>query len=381
MGVFYNKIIHPFLSLATGHKVFTNDPHLGVLIDAQEEDLIADEQFRIGLAYLEGACMLPKDTKKALSYFKKAAERGHAIAQLYMMRGCMKKCDDNSDEVIYWLQKAAEQGEPQALYNLAISYHRGDINGKVDITKSNELFRQSAEAGHIAAYSRMAAIYINGDGVEKNLKIAKFWAALDFNNTLENSRKNTILLQLLGKDDIIDGKINHMKILEEAANEGERDAILTWAGILHNRGEEEKVMALLKEAADLKHPKAMVDIARRYWANDIKDYATAKTLFEEASKSGCVHAFYGLAVLYYQGKGVNRDIQKAWEYLEKGINRGDAESRYLLATMCLHNDLQEVLPDKVLRGMDYMELAAKDNFQPALDFYKKNREKQNNGEV
>jgi hypothetical protein len=32
--------------------------------------------------------------------------------------------------------------------------------------------------------------------------------------------------------------------------------------------------------------------------------------------------------------------------------------------------LQEILPDKVMRGMSYMELAAMDHYQPAIDFYK-----------
>ena len=382
MGIFYKWIIHPFLSVASGHKVFTNNPHLGLLIDAKDSDLIADEQFRIGMAYLGGEFMLPQDTKKALSYFKKAAERGHAVAQLYMMRGCMKKCDDNSNEVMYWLQKAAEQGEPQALYNLAISYHRGDIDGKVNIAKSNELFRQSAEAGYSAAYSRMAAIYNNGDGVERNLKIAKYWAWLDFANLPENSREKSILVQLIEPGDVnADNHILFKKIIEDAAEAGERDAMNNWASGLFNTGEKEKALALWQKAADLKHPDGICNVARQCWNEKMKDYERARVLFKEASKSGCVHAFYGLAVLYYQGAGVERDVKRAWEYLEKGINRGDAESRYLFFTMHLNNDLLDILPNKVLRGWDYLELAAKDNFQPALDFYKNNREKQDNGEV
>ena len=122
-----------------------------MVIDAPESDVIADELFRVGMAYYEGAYMLPKDMDKALSYFKKAAERGHAVAQTFMVMGSMKHNDDHSDDVMYWLNKAAEQGERQALYNLGISYHRGDINGEINIAKSNELFRQSAEAGYSAA--------------------------------------------------------------------------------------------------------------------------------------------------------------------------------------------------------------------------------------
>lgn len=37
------------------------------------------------------------------------------------------------------------------------------------------------------------------------------------------------------------------------------------------------------------------------------------------------------------------------------------------------SDMQEILPDKVLRGMSYMEQAAMDNYEPALDFLNSNK--------
>ena len=347
-----------------------------MVIDASDSDVIADEQFRVGIAYYEGAYMLPKDMDKALSYFRKAAERGHAVAQTFMVMGSMNYKDDHNEEVMHWLQKAAEQGERQALYNLGNSCHRRDISGLVDISKSNELFRQSAEDGYQAAYSRMALIYFNGEGVEKNLKIAKYWAWLDFANLPESFRDKSILVQLIEPEDVHEeNQINFKKIIEDAAEAGERDAMNNWASGLKNIGENEKAFALWQKAADLKHPNGMCNVARQCWTENVKNYERARTLFEEASKSGNQHAFYGLTVIHYQGLGVEKDVKKAWEYLEKAINKGDAESRYLFASMCLNNDMQEILPDKVLRGMSYMEQAAMDNYKPALDFLKSNQSK------
>lgn len=58
------------MSKSVGKKAFTNNPYLGMVIDALDSDVIADELFRVGMAYYEGAYMLPKDTDRALSYFK-----------------------------------------------------------------------------------------------------------------------------------------------------------------------------------------------------------------------------------------------------------------------------------------------------------------------
>lgn len=370
MGFIYRHIIHPLLSLGIGKKAITNNPYLGLLIDADDSEVIADEQFRIGLAYYAGDYMLPKDMDKARKYFRKAAERGHAVAQTFMVMASMRGTDDHNDEASFWLQKAAEQGERQALYNLGISYHRGDIGGVIDINKSNELFRQAAEADYQPACERMALIFLNGEGVEKSIEIAKYWALLDFGHLPEESRNESILAQLIGRDDVTDGnRINHKKIIEEAAEAGERDAMNNLATGLYNTDEKEKAVALWHKAAALKHPDGMCNVARLYCSDDEKDYARARELFEEASKSGNEHAFYGLAMIYYHGLGVDKDVRKAWEYLEKAVNKGDDESRYLLATMCLRNEMQEIVPDNVMRGMKYMEQAAMNKFQPAVDFY------------
>ena len=326
--------------------------------------------------------MLPKNKNKARMYFRKAAERGHAVAQLFMAMSYMKYADDHNDKVLYWLQKAAEQGEYQALYNLGISYHRGDIDGKVDIAKSDELIRRSAEFRYTEAYSRLAIIYLDGEGVEKSRKIAKYWAWLDFTNLPEEARKDSLLVHLLEPEDINDGnKINGEKIIIDAAEAGEQDAMNTWAKALLDNGEKDKAVDLWKKAAELNHPQAMCKLACVYVKEDKRHQEHAIRLLEDASKSGYEEAFYLLAVVYYEGLGVEKDIKKAWEYLEKSINKGHAASRYLLATMCLRNDLQEILPDTVLRGLHYMGQAAGDKYQPALDYFENNREGQDNGKV
>ena len=58
---------------------------------------------------------------------------------------------------------------------------------------------------------------------------------------------------------------------------------------------------------------------------------------------------------------------------EKALNFGDSWARYLLAVMCLEGSLEEIFPDKVTRGMCYMEMAAKGNFPQAVEFMEKQK--------
>ena len=359
MGFFYKHIIHPLLSGTLGKKSFSNNPYIGMIIDADENDVIADELFRVSLAYHEGQFMLPQSNKKAIEYCLKAAERGHAVAQLFAAQWLMRYNDDHSDDVLDWLMKAAEQGERQSMYNIGISYHRGDIDGTTNVEKSNEMFRGSAERGYEAAFPRMAMIYINGEGVEKNLNIAKYWAFLEFANLDEASRSQSLLHHLIEEADIIDGnKLNHNSIIEKAANAGERDAINYLAESLFGSSNKEECIAKLSEAANLGHPIAQCNLARHYLQEDIKDYEKAFMLFQQAKEQNYEGGFYGLALMYYQGLGRDKDVAKAWHFLEPCINLGNTEARHLFATMCMNNEMQEVLPDKVMRGPHYMELAS-----------------------
>ena len=106
MGFFYKHLFHPMLSKVTGHKAFTNNPHLGFILDT-DNNAIADELFSVSLAYQHGHYSLPQDNTKAKEYCLKAANRGHAIAQNFAIQWSMKKDDDTSATVMYWLQKEA----------------------------------------------------------------------------------------------------------------------------------------------------------------------------------------------------------------------------------------------------------------------------------
>ena len=370
MGFFYKHLIQPLLSKSLGKKSFTNNPYLGMCIEADESNLIADEQFRIGIAYQNGAYMLPQDNKKALEYYRKAAERGHAVAQLFMVMGTMRynddHNDDHNDEVMYWLQKAASQGERQAMYNLAISYHRGDIGGKPDIARSTELLRRSAEKGYGAACSRYAILFLNGeDGVDKNYAVAKFWALEAYG--FGDEQDGEVLKHIMSEEDFVDGKINVTKISNEAA-EAEEPHALYKIGNAYIEQDINKAVEFWQKASDMGSNYAKCNLAR-YYREEKKDFATSNRLFEEVANYGIEKAWQSLAESFYYGYGVERDVAKAFEWNEKALNQAYTPARYLLAVMCLENSLDAILPDKVQRGMSYMEQAAKDNYPLAIEFF------------
>lgn len=331
------------------------NPYMGLILKANEDDLIADELFRASLAYQYGQYGLRTNSEKAKEYCRKAAERGHAGAQLNMVMWTMQKPDDNNQEVLDWLQKAAEQGERRALYNLGISYHRGDL-GKADISESLKLVRKSAERHYGPAYARLAMLYYHGDGIiPADIRLARFFA---LKGAVEHDQEShNLLMQMATGDEKASGHIAPNGIIESAISAGEpMAAIDKYLSI--SREDKRNIDLAIKELEKFTETGCVLInevLGFLYLQNKQLDKAVAN--LEVAANDGLDWSQFYLADAFYNGHGVERNVGKALQWVEKSLNLGNNNARQLFAQMIMNNDLQDILPDKVMRGPAYMELS------------------------
>ena len=75
------------------------------------------------------------------------AQKGDAEAQLWLGNYYVGK---DMFEAVSWWQAAAEQGNPQAQYNLGVAYKRGGVLPQ-DHEKAEEWWRKAADGGHAGA--------------------------------------------------------------------------------------------------------------------------------------------------------------------------------------------------------------------------------------
>ena len=331
------------------------NPYLELILQAEDDDLIADEMFRASLAYQYGQYGLRKDSDKAIEYCRKAAERGHAAAQLNMVMWSMHKSDDNNPEVMRWLRLAANQGERQALYNLGISYHRGDI-GSPDIHKSLCLVRKSSERHYGPASARLAMIFAQGDGeIPADNRLARFFA---LKGTMENDNDaHTILMQLATEEEKKCGHIAHDPIIDSAIEAGEPMAAIDKYIRLSQEDKGNIALAITELEKFSGSDCRLVDEILGILYLEMKDYEKALTHLTKAAEDGLAWSQFYLADMYYDGKGVEKDVSTALKWVEKSFNLGNNYARALFARMIMSNDLQDLLPDKVMRGPSYMELS------------------------
>lgn len=114
--------------------------------------------------------------KKAIRWYRKAAEQGHAEAQVYMGFYSIQGIgvDRDTIQAVEWYQKAAEKGHAEAQYILGDFYYNG-VGVTPDTIQAVEWYRKAAERGHTSAQHMMGIAYENGYGIERSEPTAIEW--------------------------------------------------------------------------------------------------------------------------------------------------------------------------------------------------------------
>lgn len=134
----------------------------------------ADVQYQLGDIYAKGE-IVPRDKDKAVEWYSRAANLGHADAQLVL--GYIYGNDDarrDKKESAKWFLKAAEQGIAEAQLKIGKMYYNGDGVSQ-NKQEAAQWFRRSAEQGNCKAQIEIVHAYYTGDGIEKNLHEAGVW--------------------------------------------------------------------------------------------------------------------------------------------------------------------------------------------------------------
>ena len=133
--------------------------------------------------------------EEAVTWFRKAAERGDSIAQfnLGVCYGKGQGVEQDAAMAFSWFQKSAEQGLASAQYNLGLYYYQGKGVQK-DAAKAVYWYTKAAEQGNGDAQLNLAVSFMEGDGTKKSISSAiplleKAASSADNKDTREKARQ------------------------------------------------------------------------------------------------------------------------------------------------------------------------------------------------
>ena len=198
-----------------------------------------------------------------------------------------------------------------------------------DVVAALPLLQSDARAGDVQAALALGALYLNGDGVERNPSMAAGWfqRAADAGDAMGAYRLGDSYRLGLGmQQDIAQAR--------------------QW----------------YERAADAGAPEAAFALARMYRLGDgvRRDYTQAIHWLNRAAAAGFAPAEHDLGQLYHDGIAVPRDPQTAANWYLKAAERGHVPARYDLARLLLDGG-----PDSRKRGLELLRTAAEAGYAPA----------------
>ena len=233
--------------------------------------------------------------------------------------------EQDVDEGITWLEKAAEGGSVDAQLRLVDLY--GERKTPGDEERALRWLRAAAESGDARGQIRLAERLLasGGDRAEAEQLIASAAEAGDARALLLQAER---LAEQPGKDAEV------VALLQRSAEQGEPEA--AWKLVLvaaSGRGGIDVATALqwMQKAADAGHPAAQHAIGDRYAAGvDFEqDYAKAREWYQKSADQGYAAAQEALGFVYQTGHGVDASPSEAakWYLLAAEQDRPAAQNQ------------------------------------------------------
>ena len=133
-------------------------------------EMAAKQNNAIGMTNLADLYIQENKLKKAKPLLVKAAEKEYGYAQYLLAMNFFDLYSENNKEALFWLERAASNDEPHALYQLGLYYAE-----KADLAKSIQYYQRAAELNYGDALLELYYIYGEGIGVEQDDDKALFF--------------------------------------------------------------------------------------------------------------------------------------------------------------------------------------------------------------
>lgn len=284
-----------------------------------------DAQYKVGLAYATGQ-IVSQNNEEALRWLKKAAEQGHPEAQYEL--GCICNTEHGSIKRAFydyhtgnkWYKKAAKQGHVKAQCELGLAYCSGNWYLEKDLKAGVELIQSAADQGYAEAQFSLGWAHAMDLGAQEDYRKATEWY-----------RKAAAQGHVKAKEELVElEKI--LKWIEEANNGDKKvqhELARAYRNGSHIKVDLKKSLELQVKVADSGDPEALYELGnfaynRQYGLVE----SAAFTYFLRAATLGHKEAQVRVGDAYGYGYfGVTRDKEKAIFWYKKAEEQGHEKAK------------------------------------------------------
>lgn len=306
--------------------------------------LLASCQYYLAKCY-ESYTGIGRSEKRALDYYKKAAENGNSSAQVRMgdiYREGRLEVQKSPKIALYYYDLSAAQNDARGLEKLGDLYMEG-IGVAKDPQKAFHYFKASAALDMTEAESsslvKLAYCYEKGLGTEKSLDNAILYYKLAAENGFSQGYYQAgACYKSMGGPEDAQRAIACFKL---GATEQELLSLLALTeafqkgyGVEKSESKEDQYLQLSLEAV-----------------TDEIEFEFHKGFADQ----GDVESQFSTGIRYFLGIGVEKSLLKTTDYLTLAANQGHANAKSLLSVLSLEKDEKKV-PQVLNRAMKYFIL-------------------------
>ncbi|MCQ2969406.1 MAG: sel1 repeat family protein, partial [Clostridium sp.] len=314
-----------------------------------------------------------KDYKKAMQYFFKAAECGDEYGEAYLGLFYEKgySVEKNYLVAFNWYYKSALKGNAFSQNALGLLYIHGR-GIKKDNTAAMMWFQKSAENEYAPAFYQLGRIYYLGLGVDKNYDKAFYWYKKSAEMDLGIAQYAISFMYKNGEGCLKDDFRAYYWIEKSAENEYEDAYYIVGKsyleGIFYDINYEKAFKYLMKgyEACDLNCLESLADmylnglyvekdknkalelynlsidygsfqlyfkVGKIYEEENLMEQAIS--FYKQGHEFGDLRCTQRLGVIYYNGEGVSRDLNKSIEYMQVAAKNNAPHAMYVLGVTYL----------------------------------------------
>lgn len=320
----YNKAAEPLLSKAG-------------------QDAIAD--YYLGRLYLYGYGQL-KNSNLAIRYFTKSAEKGYLPAVQLMAKYSLFQ-DKNPEQAARWFKQAATVGDVNAQLYMAAAYLYG-VGVKKNVDTASHYYIDAAKNGNAIAQYALAENFIDSRHSSNN-KLGLIWLNKSANSGNPKALTKLGSLYVAGKlvpKDLPKG----LELLNKAASENYIPALVELGSVALNQNEYDQAIQWFNKAANQRSADACLQLAHAYLQDKspIYDPKNGFLWTLKAAQEGSIEAKTDLANLYKNGIGVAADeaLSKQWiEQAAQDTKKRESENSLAQMALWLSNDRTDKLED------------------------------------
>ena len=260
------------------------------------------------------------DTKEAVAWYTKAAEarfvktqiipfnparpemassRAQAQIKLARIYAAGLLGDKNPTLARKWYEAASELEYAPAQHVVGQMHHSG-YGGDKDLKKAVKLYTLAGESGHAGAQFALAEYYYAAEDTQANRKAAFEWYQQAAFNPYPSAKKPHAQLALA-----------------EMYDQG--------IGVIVDP---QKAFAFYKLSAVAGHPDAQNALAIYFYSGELvgKDLTIARRLFEAAASQSQADSMFNLALMLQKGEGGEVDLVKAYVWLSLAAKLGHSKA-------------------------------------------------------